>query len=802
MQHDPQEHRTPRRSVPEDAKRGLRSSPITSLLVSVAVAGCCGAPLRPTAAQPPRAQATQSPTPATTAVPAPPSVADPGFLAQYAATFRFRLGKPRSFAWLPDGSELLYLRSPGRSFVQRLYALDPATGEERVLLTAERLLGGAAETLSAEEKARRERQRLAARGLARFALSKDGNTLLVPLSGRVFLVDRKTRQSKELALPGRGPVLDPRLSPDGRRVAWVRGGELWALSLDTHKAVQLTQGASKHVTHGLAEFVAQEEMGRHHGYWWSPDSRMLVYQRTDTSGVERMHVHDPLHPERPGRGWPYPRPGKANAKVRLGVVPATGGATAWLDWDRARWPYLTRVRWSKGAPLTVVVQNRAQSELVVLAKRASGGWDTLVTETDSAWLNLDSSMPRWIDGGRHFLWSTERGGSWQLELRAASGALVRTLTRPQDGYRRLLAVDSKRRELWLSASAEPTTSHVARLPLGPLPAAQKGPAPEAKAGSTTAKDDASTSALVRVTTTEGWHGASVAKSGDAWLLALGPRDGPARVEVHRRGGGAVRQVRSEAEAPGFPVQPQWYTVGPRKVRAVVLRPRNHRPGRRYPVIVYAYGGPHYNVVRAHAPRFALQQWLADHGFVVCSFDGRGTPWRGRAWERATRKDLLSAPLADQAEALRALARELPEMDLARVGVFGWSFGGTFASAATIRLPELFKAGVAGAPVTDWRDYDTHYTERYLGLPGEPGHAYRVSSPIHGAEKLKGKLMLVHGTADDNVWFSHSVKLSKVLFEAGVAHQFVPLPGHTHMVRDAKTLEQLYARMIKFFHASL
>lgn len=716
------------------------------------------------------------------------SIADPGFLKQYAATFRFRLGRARSFAWLPDGSQLFYLRSPSRSFVQRLYTFDPSTGKERLALTAEQLLAGAAETLSAEEKARRERQRQAARGITSFRLSKDGRTLLIPLSGRIFLWDRSTRKTRELMLPGKGAVLDPRLSPDGKRVAWVRGGALWSMSLAGSKAVQLTKGATKNITFGLAEFVAQEEMGRHHGYWWAPDSRTIAFQRTDTTKVERMRIQDPLHPERPGRAWPYPRPGKLNAEVQLGVVRATGGAIRWLTWDRARWPYLTRVRWQKSAPLTVVVQDRAQQELAVLAvdrpfhkPRKPAVWRTLLTEKDAAWLNLDRGMPRWLPGGKNFLWTTEAAGAWQLELRAADGKRIRALTKPNFGYRALLSVDTDGSHVTMLASAEPSEQHVYRLALD-----------------TKAKSQV-------LTTMAGWHSAKIAKNGKAWVLNLSPTNAPSRTQVVTNAMTTKSPrmvVRQEAESPKFPVHPRFMTVGPRQVRAAVVMPRNAKPGQRFPVIVHVYGGPHYNFVRAAQSRWVLQQWLADHGFVVCSFDGRGTPYRGRAWERATRGDLLSAPLADQAEALKHLGAIEPAMDLARVGVFGWSFGGTFSAAAVMKLPKVFKAGVSGAPVTDWLDYDTHYTERYLGLPKQAAKAYRISSPLGYATQLKRPLMLIHGTADDNVWFSHSVKLSKALFDKGLSHTFVPLPGHTHMVRDAKTLERMYERIIGFFRKHL
>src|SRR5690606_33581855 len=481
-------------------------------------------------------------------------------------------------------------------------------------------------------------------------------------------------------------------SPDGTKPAAVRDGDLDVIDVATGAERRLTTTRAPDIENGLAEFVAQEEMGRMRGYWWSPDSAFLAYQETDHAGMERMHILDPMHPERDAQAWPYPRPGQANAKVRLGVIPASGGSTTWIDWDRERYPYLAAVTWS--GPLTALVQSRDQHDEALLAiDHASGRTRELFTEHDDAWINLDPSLPRWIDGGTQLLWSTEREGSWQLELRDANGQLVRALTPPGFGYRKVIDVDEERGEVWVHASPEPSETHVYRVPLS------------------------GESEPVKMTEQPGEHGAVVANDASLWVETR-ETDAGERTVVRRRDGETVGELRHEAEEPPFGPNIAFETVGERELRAAIVRPRNFQEGVRYPVILHVYGGPHHrNVVRApHRHHFLLSQWQADHGFIVVTVDGRGTPFRDRAFERAIDGDFISAPLDDQVDALRALAERHPEMDVERTGIWGWSFGGYFSAMAALRRPDVFRAGVAGAPVSEWRDYDTHYTERYLGLP--------------------------------------------------------------------------------------
>lgn len=696
------------------------------------------------------------------------------FLERWALTYRFRLGRPEAATPSPDGRSVLFLRSGPRSFVRDLYELDLASGRERVLLTAETLLGGEREELSAEERARRERQRLAARGIASYELSRDGRLVLVPLSGRLFLFERATGAVREMGEATAGFPLDPLLSPDGSRIALVRNGELHVIEVAGGAERRLTSGASEQVSHGLAEFVAQEEMDRDHGFWWSPDSRALVYQRSDTSALERFAIADAADPAKAVEHWPYPRPGKPNADVRLAIVPVAGGEPTWIEWDRERSEYLTRVVWDEDAPLTIVVQDRRQQELRVLAvDHETGATRELLVERDPAWVELDSEVPRWLPGGAAFLWTTERRGARQLELRGRDGSLVAELTPPGLGLSAVAGVVADGTVV-LEAGADPTETALWGV--------------EARAG-----------AVPRpLATAPGVHDAELGRQSRVWADAFESASGERSWRVMRDSAPTEHGLRSVAEDPGLEPRLEFVTTATEpSFHAVLVRPRDFAAGRRYPVLVHVYGGPTSQMVRRQPSRYLLDQWIADRGWVVVAIDGRGTPGRGRDWSRAVRGDLASLPLADQAAALRALGARHPELDLDRVGIWGWSFGGSMAALAVMREGQLFRAGVAGAPVTDWRDYDTHYTERYMGLPEENPEGYRETSALHWADTLDRPLLVIHGTADDNVYFLHSLKLADALFRAGKTYEFLPLAGYTHMVPDPLVTRRLYERIVEF-----
>lgn len=703
---------------------------------------------------------------------------DTRFLRDFAETRGFMLGRPVKPKPTPDGSAVLFLRAQPRVAQLHLFEFDVATGKTRLLLTPEMVLKGLKESLSPEEKARRERMRVSVAGFTDFQLSPDGTTILVSLSGKLYLVERATGKVRALA-SGAGTLVDPKFAPDEKQIAYVLDYDVYVFNLDSGKETAVTRGGSALVTHGLAEFIAQEEMHRYTGYWWSPDSKSIVYEESDANEVEIWYVADPAHPDRPAHRSHYPRPGKKNVSVRLGIVPVAGGATVWVDWEVKRYPYLGHVHWGKFGPLTITVQSRNQHELALLkVDPLSGKTAPLVVEKDSAWVNLDLTVPRWLSDGQRYLWISERAGGPQLELRNDSRKLGWVLAPPEAGFQGLVDVNPETGIVVYRASTDPTQSHLFRVTL--------------------AKDQP-----VKMTEKAGIHNAEYSSDHSLYVQTASLIDAVPETTVHKADGTMVGTLPSVAEDPPFQPRSRVYKIGADPgYYAWIVRPLDFDARRKYPVIVDVYGGPHHNHVLAPMMSRLRAQWIANQGFIVVAIDGRGTPGRGRDWERAISKRFGSVPLEDQVRGLRLLAKEYPEMDLNRVGIVGWSFGGYMAALAVMREPELFKAAVAGAPVVDWLDYDTHYTERYLGMPKTDAAAYDEASLLTYAGDLKRPLLLLHGTADDNVYFRHSLKLADALFRAGKDFEILPLPSLTHMVPDPLVNERLWSRIVRFFQKNL
>ena len=683
---------------------------------------------------------------------------DDKLLADAAATFNFRLGVPAALAVTPDGA-VLFRRTPARAFASDLYELAPS-GQVRTLARVADLLGAGDEQLSDAEKARRERTRTATRGVVDVDVSEDGATVMVPLGGVFHLIDRATGARRTVD-PG-GAAYDPHLSPDGTAIAFVRDGDLWLVT-PTAPARRLTRHP-EHFEYGVAEFAAQEELGRRRGYWWAPDGKAIVFQRTDTRPVDTIYVADARHPDRAPVPFKYPRAGTANAIVDLGVIDVDPAATTtaepaprWLRWDLARYVYVAAVDWPRRGPLTALVLDRDQTELALLAfVSATGEATPLLTERDDAWLNVNVGAPRWLDDGSGFLWMTEARGAWTLELRGRDGALVKALTAPELGLRALAGVDAG--GAIVEASLDPTRQDVWRVPLDGRPPARL-------------TDGAGVANAVKAR-----HGVTVIdtllESGGRTIRAVGPA--------------GAHELPSAAERPGLVPTTVFETVelAGRTHHAAITRPRAFDRAVRYPVLLKVYGGPHAQMVLAARDSFVMDQWYADAGFIVVRTDNRGTPSRGRAWERAVLRDLITVPLEDQVGALQALGERHPELDLERVGVFGWSFGGYLSAMAALLRPDVFKAAVAGAPVTDWALYDTAYTERYMKTPQANPAGYEATSALTHAAKLARPLLVIHGITDDNVHFAHTLALIEKLYVAGKRAEVITLSA-THMVPDPK-----------------
>src|SRR5262245_135103 len=384
---------------------------------------------------------------------------DASFLRLYSETRGFTLGRPVSPKPTPDGKYVLFLQSPGKDPKRSLYEFDLATGKTRELLTADRLLKGGEEKLTPEEKARRERMRVSAGGFADFHLSESGRYLLLPLSGKLFVFDRTAESARELKIPA-GTILDPKWSRDGKWVSYVRDHDVYVYELAADRESAVTKGGTEVKTHGLAEFVAQEEMSRFSGYWWSPDSKLIAFEEADHEGVEMWYVGDPTKPDQKPLQQYYPRPGTKNVSVRLGIAPVSGGEPVWVDWDRAKYEYLAAVRWDKHGPLTIQVQDRRQRHIILLrVDPKTGNTTSLLDEWDPAFTNLRQENPRWVSSSE-FVWLSEFGREPGLELRMADGSLSQMAVPLGEGLISVLHADKAKREVVYVASTDPTEAHV------------------------------------------------------------------------------------------------------------------------------------------------------------------------------------------------------------------------------------------------------------------------------------------------------------------------------------------------------
>jgi len=471
------------------------------------------------------------------------------------------------------------------------------------------------------------------------------------------------------------------------------------------------------------------------------------------------------------------------------------GAVTWISWDRATYPYVATVTWTKNAPLTILVQNRNQTEQVLLSvDEKTGATTPLLTESDSAWINIYESCPKYLEDGSGFLWVTEQykgaapGKDFaRLELRNRDGTLKRVLTPPGFPMFDCVGLDEVRGFAYIAHSRFPTRTHVARVALS--------------------GDALTLASPVNINDGVGQFSAVFSKNHAVYVESANMLNGDVSWTVKNGQGATLGVLVSAAEQPPFVPKIELTTVGnlvgrSREYYAAITRPRNFTTSKKYPVIVQVYGGPGNTTVNAAAMGYLLPQWMADHGFIVVSIDGRGTPRRGRAWERAIKNNLIDIPLEDQADGLELLGRRYPEMDLSRVGITGWSFGGYFSAMAVMRKPGVYSCGVAGAPVCAWEDYDTHYTERYMGLPQQNPAGYAAANVLTYCKDLKVPLLIIHGTADDNVYFMHSLKMTGELFRNGKMFEFLPLAGFTHMVPDPNATKKLQERIIGFFEKHL
>jgi dipeptidyl-peptidase 4 len=682
-------------------------------------------------------------------------------LASYAASRRFALGRPRDLTLVPEDGRLLFLRALAADEpATALWSLDLRTGAERLLADPRVLLDGAAEEIPAAELRRRERSRESARGIVAYSTDAAGRTAVFALSGRLFACDLASGRTR--AVPAPGECVDPQIDPTGAAIGYLDDRALCVVRLDGTPVAGLSDDDPE-VSYGAAEFAAAEELGRHHGFWWSPDGRQLLVARVDTRDVTACWLGDPTDNEQEPFRQRYPRAGHANAVVRLVLAGLDGATVLVADAPDERLPYLESVSWEDGHGPTLALLARDHQRAEIRTVDQASGRTTLVhADTDPAWLQLMPGTPLWLPDGR-LLRSAISEGTYRLfagdhpvtpaglQVSGVISAGARTVFR---------------------ATTEATEQHLYAL-------------------------DLATGEIERLTSEPGVHGGVA--GGD--LLAISSEaldDDGVTVRVYS-GGSLMATTGSLPREPRFAPAVTLLRAGQRELRTAVIFPREDlRPPGPLPVLMAPYGGPSQQVLKARR-LFNEPQWLADQGFAVVVADGRGSPGRGPGWERAFYLDVATPALDDQVAALEGVTDSYPgELDADRVGIRGWSFGGYLSALAALRRPDVFHAAVAGAPVTDWRHYDTAATERYLGHPDEQPEAYQRTSLLPLASGLRRPLLLIHGLADDNVHPRHALLLSQELLAASRPHEVLMLPGVTHMVWQPPVLAGMLRAQVGFF----
>src|SRR6266567_4852770 len=675
---------------------------------------------------------------------------------------------PDRVKFTPDSLKVAYLLGTSGSLIQELWTYDVDSGERRQLTEMASDAVSLTGRFSLDEELRRERSRQRGLGITsyQFAQAREGGPLilLVPFDGRLFLA----RGAESLTpLLGSEGANDPQLSPDGSHVAFVRNGEIYVLTTDgAGQPRALTSGAVDGVTNGLAEYIAQEEMNRHEGFWWSPDGKHLAFVRTDS-----RHIPN------------YPIVHQGTEQVAIDGTPEE---VTWLDLGMDDDIYLARVAWRHDGVLTALIQSRDQcAQRLVAFNPLSGEASILIEEQGRPWLNLHDDL-RFLRSGE-FLWSSERSGFRHLSLYDRDGHEIRALTEGPWMVTGQVTVDEDQRIVYFQGTCDsPLERHLYAVSL----------------------DGGS---LRRLTQDSGWHDAVISPDRRSFVDIWQSPHQPPRLTIRSLADGEMRSLLFESEGitPDslglcVPEITSFHTTdGVLLYAAIYASEQTRSAGQLRPLMVSVYGGPG---VQAVTSTWSLTvdlrvQYLAQQGYVVLKVDNRGSANRGLAFEAAIARAMGHVEVNDQLDGVRFLASR-PYVDSTRVGIYGWSYGGYMTCRALLQAPDVFKVGIAGAPVTFWEGYDTHYTERYMGLPATNEAGYLASSVLPYADQLAGKLLLVQGLVDENVHARHTMRLIEALTNAARDYELVLFPEARHMPRNPAHLEYLEHQLVEFLHRHL
>lgn len=701
----------------------------------------------------------------------------------------------RGAAFSPDGRAVTYLQPKATDQMALDLWIVPTDGKGAPrMLVDSAALEAKAGPISEAERGRRERQRISSHGVVDYRWDDQGRQLLVPVSGELYVADVRTGAVERRVAGSDGDATDSRFSPKGAFVSFVRKGTLFIVPAAGGTPRALTPPGEDLVSYGTAEFVAQEEFARDTGYWWSPDDRAVAYTRVDETRVTIASRTDIGAQGTAMRTMRFPFAGTENARVELYIQPLAGGAPVKADLGADPDFYLVRVTWSAdGQRLYVQKQSRDQQTLELIAfDPATGKGRVLLVEHQKPWRNLDLDFTPLADG--NFLWVSERSGYRHLYLHDGEGRLLRQVTSGdwplagRDRDKGVIGVDERRRLVYFLGFRETPTQqqiYVADYLRG-------GPPRKVSSG-------------------EGWWTATMNRDATAFIGTYSNPDTPPNTAIYAADGNRLRWLVAnplDATHPYAPYveglpKPQFGRLKAEDGQAleyVLLKPADFDPAKRYPVIIQVYGGPgRQKVIRNW--RSPTERLYLDSGFLIFQLDNRGTLNRGLAFEAPIAGKLGTPEVADQIVGLRFL-RSLPYVDPRRIGITGWSYGG-FMTLRMMTDPDGdFAAGAAGAPVTDWRLYDTHYTEHYMGPPQGNEAAYEAAALLPRMDRLKGRLLYLHGLADDNVLFDNGVMLIARLQELGTPFDLMVYPGQRHGILGASQQLHLWRTYIEFFKRNL
>ncbi len=695
---------------------------------------------------------------------------------------------PRALKVSPDGERVTFLKGKQTDY-ERLdlweYHID--SGETRLLFDSNDLQSGE-EVLSDEEKARRERMRLSGSGIVSYQWSADGKALLFPLGGDVYYHKLGEKGAKQL-LDTDVFETDIKLSPKGNYISFIRDQNLFVKHIESGKETAITKEGGGNIKFGMAEFVAQEEMGRMTGYWWSPDESFIAFTKVDESPVDVISRSEIYADDIKTIEQKYPKAGTNNVLVELAIQNINNGARRWVDLGEDKDIYLARGKWMPNSEtFTYQWQTRDQQTLELRAYNVpTEKQDVLLSETSNTWVNLHNDL-YFLSDSDQFIWASERDGFKHLYLYENSGKLVRQLTQGDWVVDNIEAVDAKSNRIYFAGRKDtPLESHAYSVSL----------------------DGGDIS---RITNEGAYHSVSFSKDASIFIDRFSTINSPAQVSLNDASGKRITWLEENKVEEGHPLHPYMDTWTKPEFGDITtkdgatLKYRIYKPEnleKKHPVIVYLYGGPHAQVVTnswAGNRGLLMQHWV-DKGYVVFTLDNRGSNYRGKAFEDPIYKKMGFIEVDDQVAGVEFL-RTLPYVDAKRIGVHGHSYGGYMTLMTMFKAGDYFQAGVSGAPVTDWRLYDTHYTERYMGNPKTDDDAYTASSVFPYAKDLKGDLLIYHGMADDNVLFTHSTMLYKHLQDLAIPFETMDYPGKKHSIRGKQTGIHLYKTITNFFDRNL